>query len=243
MSHRSEEFTYPSDAETLVQAYGGRYECAFIMLHPFVRVPNELSWNAVGHYPEDAQIAAQGAKCCWIEVAEETGLKTCARLNHALLTSIGSLQEDAADYQGLDQLQRFLETRLIWMPVEGRFEPLLQRDFLATFTEAGAEELIYVPEFPQSEPVVRLPLEGLRCGEIPFPMRGTLLAENAEFLFTVDWDSFFTLLCGSREFVERIAAARHLEGFFATTNTEHAWWNHSFGCATVTLSPEHWQPR
>jgi len=34
----------------------------------------------------------------------------------------------------------------------------------------------------------------------------------------------------------------NLEGFFATANTEHAWFNYSLGCATVTLSPEHWQP-
>jgi hypothetical protein len=33
----------------------------------------------------------------------------------------------------------------------------------------------------------------------------------------------------------------NLEGFFATPNTEHAWFNYSMGCATVTLSPEHWQ--
>ncbi len=44
-----------------------------------------------------------------------------------------------------------------------------------------------------------------------------------------------------RELVARVAQALDLEGFFATANTEQAWWNYSFGCATVTLSPEHWQ--
>ena len=94
--------------------------------------------------------------------------------------------------------------------------------------------------------MVRLAIAGLRDGtnSIPegqFPARGTLLAPDHSFLFTVDWDSFFTLFYGSRSFVARVAAGLNLEGFFATPNTEHAWYNYSFGCATVTLSPEHWQ--
>ena len=41
----------------------------------------------------------------------------------------------------------------------------------------------------------------------------------------------------------RIAAERGLEGFFVLPTTEHAWFNYSMGCATVTLSPEHWQTK
>ncbi len=81
-----------------------------------------------------------------------------------------------------------------------------------------------------------------RTSTAPFPARGTLLAPDASFLFTVDWYSFFTLFYGSPSFVTSVAAtARNLEGFFATPNTEHARFNYSLGCATVTLSPEHWQ--
>jgi Protein of unknown function (DUF2711) len=236
-----EQFTYPSYSEPLVQAYGGRFECAFILLHPFVRVPDALGWSATQHYPDDATIAAQGMKCTWAEVAERTGLQNCARVNQALLTSIGSLDANLADPAGRTALQSFLEAHPVWMPVEGRFEPLLQPDLLAAFTAATADELIFVPELPQSDPVVRLPVEGLSSAAVPFPTRGTLLAPDASFLFTVDWDSFFTLFYGSREFVTRVAADLTLEGFFATANTEHAWFNYSFGCATVTLSPEHWQ--
>jgi len=127
------------------------------------------------------------------------------------------------------------------MPVEGRFEPLLHADLLHAFTAAGAGDLLYVPEFPHSSPVVTLPIAALRSGSIPFPARGTLLAPDHSFLFTVDWDSFFTLFYGPRAFVARVSAELNFEGFFATPTTEHAWFNYTFGCATVTLSPEHWQ--
>ena len=236
-----EQFTYPSCSEPLVQAYGGRFECVFIMLHPFVRVPQQLAWRAGQRYPDDATIASQGAKYAWAKVAAQTGLHNCARVSQALLTSIGSLADSIADPAGRDAMQSFLEAQPVWMPTEGRFEPLLQKDFLAAFSGAGAGELVFVPEFPQLDPVARLPLAQLLSGEIPFPARGTLLAPDASFLFTVDWDSFFTLFYGTRELVGCVAAARKLEGFFASANTEHAWFNYSFGCATVTLSPEHWQ--
>jgi hypothetical protein len=69
---------------------------------------------------------------------------------------------------------------------------------------------------------------------------GTLAAPDASFLFTVDWDSFFTLFYGPRSLVRDIAAGAGLEGFFAAPTTEHFWFNYSMGCATVTLSPDDW---
>ena len=72
--------------------------------------------------------------------------------------------------------------------------------FLQIFALAGMEELVFVPEFPHSDPVVRLSIEGLSDGSIPFPTCGTLLAPDDSFLFTVDWDSFFTLFYGRRSF-------------------------------------------
>ncbi len=236
-----EEFTYPPYTIPLVEAYGGLFDSVFILLHPFVRVPPSLAWSTTQHYPDDAQILTHGTKCTWSEVAAFTGLNSCARINQALLTFIGSLADHLADPAARDELQRFLEWQSVWMPVEGRFEPLLQSDFLQIFTAAGADELIFVPEFPNTDPYVTLPIADLATRSVRFPTRGTLLAPDHSFLFTVDWDSFFTLFYGRRAFVTRVASALNLEGFFATPNTEHAWYNYSFGCATVTLSPEHWQ--
>jgi len=232
------DFTYPTYGMPLIEAYGGRFESAFIVLHPFVKVPQEMSWSITGEYPNDAQIIALGKKYPWAQVSAQTGLTSCARINQALLTSIGSLAGHLADPQASDTLQSFLENQPVWMPTEGRFEPLLQSDILQVFAYANVYELIFVPEFPQSDPVVRLSASGLRAGDIPFPSCGTLLAPDASFLFTVDWDSFFTLFYGRRAFIAHSAHSLNLEGFFATPNTDHAWFNYSMGCATVTISPE-----
>jgi len=236
-----ESFLYPLYGTPLVEAYDRRFEAVFILLHPFIAVPLHLAWSVTKHYPTDAEIIANGSRYSWESVCRHTALFSCARLNKALLTATGSLTGDLADPAGRNALQSFLQSHPIWMPSQGRFEPLLQNDLLRIFTAAGCDELIAVPEFPSVDPVTRLPISSLQARSIPFPMGGTLLAPDASLLLTVDWDSFFTLLCGPRNFLAQIAANLKLEGFFATANTDHAWFNYSMGCATVTLSPEHWQ--
>jgi hypothetical protein len=236
-----EDFTYPPYDAPLAEAYGGHYEALYVLLHPFIRVPDALSWRATQQYPTDAQIQAYGAKCTWTEVAAESGLAHCARLNQALLTSIGSLTDERDDASART-LQQFLESSPLWMPTEGRFEPLLHADFLAAFAAAGHSELIHVPEFPTTDPIRHIPIASLQQQREKFPARASLVAPDASFLFTNDWDSFFTLFYGPRAFVTEVVRQRRLEGFFASASTEHFWFHYAFGCSIVTISPEIWQP-
>jgi hypothetical protein len=128
------------------------------------------------------------------------------------------------------------------MPTEGRFEPLLQSSFQDVFEAAGQQELVFVPEFPdaKTDPIQRFNLASLQSRKIPFPERGTLAAPDGSFLLTVDWDSFFTLFYGPRDFVADVVRRNNLEGFFATPFTEHFWFNYALGCCVITLSPEEW---
>jgi hypothetical protein len=235
-----ERLIYPQYDSPLIEAYGGAYESVYVILQPFVSVPDGLTWKATKQYPTDEQILSAGAKCTWAHVSSKTGLSTCAKLNQALLTSIRSINEDLCDYAANDTLQRFLESKSVWMPGEGRFEPLLQMDFLAAFEAAGCGELIFIPEFPGVDPVQRLSVQRLKSSEEVFPSRGTLAAPDESCLLTVDWDSFFTLFYGPREFVAEVVRRNNLEGFFATPTTEHAWFNYSIGCSAVTIYPDSW---
>jgi hypothetical protein len=237
-----EQFKYPAYEVPLLEAYNSRFESAFVILHPFVRVPRQLAWKTVQSYPDDRQILAEGRKCTWAEVYEQTGLNSCAKLNQVLLASIGSITEDLTDFEGRKLLRQYLESEPVWMPTEGRFEPLLHMDLLATFESACCHKLTFVPEFPDIDQVKEFDVQQLKNRATPFPSRGSLMSADASFLFTVDWDSFFTLFYGPREFVTEVAQRRNLEGFFAYPKMEHFWFNYSMGCATVTISPEHWPP-
>jgi hypothetical protein len=207
-----------------------------VVLHPFVWLPAETALH-VDRYPSGEQIRAYGQKYSWAKVAAETGLHTWPKLNHALLTSIGALKAEFRDDLAMDALQRFLEYRCIWMPGKGGFEPLLQREFLLIFTEAGLNELIFVPEFAEIDPspqhmalipdlvrIERLSVPDLDNGNVRFPFRGSLVAPDGSFLLTVDWDSFFTVFLGGRVFVKDTVQRLNLEGFFANDSTCHSWW-------------------
>jgi len=235
-----EQFIYPAYDTPLVEAYGGRFESVFVVLHPFVSVPEELAWKVAKTYPTDEQIVACGAKCTWGEAAVHTRLRNCARLNQALLTSIRSIGDDLCDFKASEALNGFLESEPVWMPSEGRFEPLLEADFVRAFEAAGYDELVFVPEFPAVDAVQRLDVRKLKDREATFPSRGSLVAADASFLFTVDWDSFFTLLYGPRAFVADVVCQCGLEGFFAGQTTEHFWFNYSLGCSAVTIYPDSW---
>jgi hypothetical protein len=235
-----ESLTYPPYDAPLAEAYGGRFESVYIILHPFVSVPEELSWKATKTYPGDGVILSKTGKFKWSSMATQTGLQTCAKLNQALLTSIRSIDNELCDFEASSALQTALTSGSVWMPTEGRFEPLLRADFLHAFEFAGKERLIHVPESPRDEPVEEFDIARLRSGEEPFPNRGSLVAPDGSFLFTVDWDSFFTLFYGPREFVSEVVRRRELEGFFANPKTDHFWFNYSMGCCVVTLSPEDW---
>lgn len=223
-----------------MDAYGGQFESLFVILHPFVSVPEPLAWKVTKKYPTDEQILGLGTKCPWASVAAQAGLSTCAHLNQALLTSTKSIAGELCDFPAANALQSFLQSRSIWMPGSGVFEPLLQMNYLNAFAAAGQEELIFVPEFPSVDPVQRLNISRLRNRQDSFPNRGTLAAPDNSFLLTVDWDSFFTLFYGPRAFVTEVARQQNLEGFFATPTTEHFWFNYSLGCCVVTLAPEVW---
>lgn len=237
---RYEEFVYPPCDAPLIEAYGGRFEALYIMLHPFVRVPDRLAWRATHAYPSEEQVVVAGEKVRWAEVAAQTGLRGAAALNQALLTSINAIYPEFGDFAARNRLQRYLEAGNVWMPNEGSFEPMLQHDILDAFDAAGKSSLIFVPEFPSVDPVQPFNVNRLRTRADAFPSRGSLTSQDASFLFTVDWDSFFTLFYGPRNFVDDFVARRKVEGFFANATTEHYWYNYAMGCATVTVSPEDW---
>lgn len=236
----AERFVYPPYDAPLVEAYGGRFESVFVVLHPFVRVPEDLAWSVTKQYPSDEQILRVGEKRSWAGVAERIGLRNCWRLSQALLTATGSIGDELSDSGAAEAVKNFVTSEPVWLPGQGAFEPLLQMDFLSAFEAARHQELLFVPEFPHADPVERLDVDRLRRGEIAFPERGSLVAPDGSFLLTVDWDSYFTLFYGPRGFVSEVVRRRKVEGFFAEPTTEHFWFNYSLGCCVVTMAPDGW---
>jgi len=111
-----------------------------------------------------------GSKYTWAYVARQNGI------GHLREVEPGAADIDWIDRRGfarprvkwrVEELS--LELESVWMPGEGRFEPLLQMDFLSAFEAAGPGELIHVPEFRVSILCNGLVCRGLRKREEAFP--------------------------------------------------------------------------
>ena len=217
---KPEDFSYPSYSEPLLDAYARRFESVFIILHPFIKLPTEMANN--NDLPFE-QMVAHAQPCPWAYVAKETGLGSLAKVNHALLTLYGSLKEEFCDLSASETLESFLKRESFWEPRNGGFDALISSEFSEIFRSSGTDEVIYVPEL---DPAQRLKVSDLKHSIAPGLVwfAGTLLHPGYELLFTVDWDSFFTLFYGSDVFLHEVVQKHSLEGFFVNPSHRHYWY-------------------
>jgi len=223
----AQHFTYPSYEGPLLSAYEGRFECAYAVLHPFVLLPER---DANSDCPDDDEFLAGCSRYRWDQVASETNLKTYSEINHGLLSGIRALRTEFENAAARDAIESFLLRRKgqIWPPSEGGFPMLLRGDITRIFEMANVDELLFVPEFPEMDPVSNLKAVDIcTTGGRVRHDRGTLLAPDRSFLFTVDWDSFFTLFYGPFGLVSRAVEENRIEGFFLGSTTSHGWWRES----------------
>jgi hypothetical protein len=223
-----ERLTYPAYEQPLLSAYEGRFECAYAVLHPFLRIAENAVAN-VSRYPTDEQVAASGEKYHWRQVATEANLKTYSEINHGLLSLIRALKQEFQNEDAAQAIENVLnKTGCVWMPPEGVFPVLLHLDIISAFETGQADEMVFIPEFPDLDPVQHLEVADLhQAARVAFPGRGTLVPPDAKFLFTVDWDSFFTLFYGPSTLVAEVVKERQIEGFFLGRSTRHGWWSES----------------
>ena len=128
--------TYPKYEVPFKKWYEGHYECCFVLLHPFIGLPREATAR-VDDYPRAELVRSAGFKVPWSEVATSTGIGSCARLNNALLTSIGAITTRCQDRGAAATLGEWIEKQPVWAPSEGVFEELLEVDILWAFRHAG----------------------------------------------------------------------------------------------------------
>lgn len=217
-----EQFVYPNYEHPLKSAFGARFECVYVMLHPFIEVSQQVE-DSLGPYPawETVRKArSMGERLSWRHFGRISGLSTYSEISHGMLTAIHALKHEYWNRKAAHAVKRALDLHpLVWLPDDGCFPGLLQHDILAAFHKNGLGQMVFVPELSAHRPQL------VDLAETDsFPYRGTLLALDSSFLFVVAWDSYFTLFFGSREFVSQVVRDRQIEGFFATDKIRHTWW-------------------
>jgi hypothetical protein len=146
-------------------------------------------------------------------------------LNRALLTSIGALRKEFCDPHASKALETFLVSKALWEPTNGAFDMEALSPILSGADALSTSELIFVPDISDDSDPTPLKVSSLLQGELPLHFSGSLVAPDESFLMTVDWDSFFTVLFGSKELLAQLTTRDGAEGFVATSATKHFWFD------------------
>ena len=207
----------------ILDFYQEYYDSVYIMLHPFIKItaPDKMEFKP-GNWPKKEQLTKYTEKLSWKEFLELSGLKTIKRLDVALRTSIGGLKKQVENKEDADLLQTISESHNLIEPAEGRFHELLIDDMMRALQHLGHDWVFIGDEFGEErklEYIQDIIDNKVKPGTA---MRNWYTHKN-EALFTVHWDSHFTLLCSDRQTINKILEMYPLEGFFCDNTTEIYW--------------------
>ena len=215
---------YPPYHKPFLSWFAGVYDAVFIAFHPFIRL-NPKCAPDVHDYPEVETIRDAGHPVAWQDGISATDLSGNAQLCIALLSTIGALHPKSQDQPAKEALRVYLEREAVWQPDEGYFPTLLEPALLAAFELAKESRVVNLNEFGDMR--TKLSLAKLRASRSRFDdlecYAASFFPPSRRFLVTTDWDSFFTLFCGDREFLSRLVEMTQMEGFFCDARTRHTW--------------------
>lgn len=189
------------------------------------RVGKEIASEGV-----DGAAKRFGLKVSWRAMCQQVGFTDHCELDRALRTSIGGLRRDLAAPTTSDRLVSYCSEHHIFLPTEGRFEPVLQSSLATMFRQAGCESVIVGNGFDDDErlvPTSVLEKRDLWDGRPELPQYGVsrLIAPDRSLFAWVHWDSFYTLILGTTEAFRDGKVSRLFEGFWCSEKTNTYWLN------------------
>lgn len=165
----------------------------------------------------------------WKSVCREAGFADHCELDCALRTHIHGLRQDLASPQLTERLLHYCDREGLFLPTEGRFEPLMQAALMQMFVRAGHREIVAGGEFDGDDE--RLVAIAALAGDRPWvgvedvPAYGArrLFVPDRSLLAWVHWDSFYTLILGTETSLAGVRLNGLFEGFWCSDATTTYW--------------------
>lgn len=222
----TESITCPVEGEKILAHYRGYYESVFIIFHPFIK-PNEgFEFDHENDYPDKKSIIENFDKVTWLEMLKECGFDDLSRLDIALRNWIGGLVAKYQNPVDVDRLESVCKQFKIIEPSEGRFSDFIIDEMISSIKNLGYDKIIFGDEWGKKK-------EALLIADIEFKKEdfdssidfipNNMYTEDKKLLYSVHWDSHFTLLCSDLETVKSIVDKCKFEGFYANNETEIYW--------------------
>lgn len=176
------------------------------------------------NYPKDEEILKQGQIVTWDFIRINAGFKSYSEIYKALKTSIGAYNKAHVRDDLNKKLKTFVAKEQIWVPAEGAFDVITLTQIYHSFIHFNKFNIIVQDEFYHQ--TKELNLENLSMSDFINAIGGKdyyIYASDKSLLFTIEWDSFFFLICSDSNLLPDVISHASLEGFYANNSTTHAW--------------------
>lgn len=207
--------------------YAKLFPEVFISLKPFAKIKAGSSQRETANKWSSADTRQNMTAITWKEISELSGLSTINIINEALMTGSGSLEEDQQNEAASDQLFDALESHRIMPPDEDHFSSFDLERVLMAIRACGYPEVTLDDEWGSlgsNAPKLELTvpnIQALNNDDLQLVEWGVMSIYTADhqLLFVSPYDKYYSLLCGSKEMLEKIIASANLEGFYADETT------------------------
>ncbi|HEY0657712.1 MAG TPA: DUF2711 family protein [Pyrinomonadaceae bacterium] len=176
------------------------------------------------NYPDDKTIIKSGEIITWQEIKEKALFEDFGEINKALKTSIGSYREVFEKPNLLEKLNTVTEKEQIFHPDAGNFQSLVKIQIYKTLKYLNKNEILVIDEYFETEK--ELNLNTITIDEFIEKVELKdyyIYSKDKSILFSIDWDSFFFIICSNQPLINEVIKAGDFEGFFCSDTTEHSW--------------------
>lgn len=206
----------------ILEFYKNHYEAVYLILSPFIALKdsNNSPFKKNKGWPSKKVMRETCTKISWFEILQMSEIVSLKKLDKALRGYIHAIE--TKDLDSLNKLRKTISKFGIIPPPEGFFQELLIDDMMKGLKTLGFEKIIIGDEFgfekreTNIDEILNNHTE-LAAGE------NNIYTHGNEILFSVHWDSHFTLLCSKKEIIENFLKMYNFEGFYCTSKTSVYW--------------------
>ena len=213
------EFRFPPDWGSSIFSWSRpRFESVFVLLHPFIRVPQEL-WQFLetdcrslvvvdlDNNPYDRLLSSNAEHLPWKHFMNKLAISSYSTFVDIVQAyEVGAFALKSAQAEQLPRLEKLLQDEKVLSPATHCLPPTLKPKIRASLDKFGHG----APRWSSS----------------PF--------EKDNILYATPYECAYSFICGARDLLQELVAECQFEGFFADSDTKFDWTdgaNHQPGSA------------